>query len=288
MITSAAEHPAATPRAGPGHDRCPLALPALTRAWLRVRSNGGCAGADGTDIATFAIDAGPRLRQLARCLETGAYRPGQLLRVRIRKPSGGQRLLAIPTVTDRVVQTSVAFALSGALDARMSAGSFGYRAGRGVDDALSAFRLARRRGRLWTLDADIRAFFDQVPHAQLMNELSIWLEDPRLLRLVADWLKGFGGRGRGLAQGSPISPVLSNLYLHPLDRGLERRGYAILRYADDFVVPVMRRADALAARDLAGGLLRERGLRLNAGKTHIRSPSEAFVFLGETIGGRAG
>jgi CRISPR-associated protein Cas1 len=253
----------------------------LATAWKRVRANGGGAGGDSIGPEAFARDLGPRLQALARALGEGSYRPGPLRSFPIEKPGGGIRLLRIPCIADRVAQTAAAALLSAAFDARMSARSFGYRPARSVPLALSALRRAAS-GRPWTLDADIAKFFDRVPHEALLDDLAIWTGDARLVRLVALWLKGFGGR-RGLAQGAPVSPVLANLFLHPLDEALARAGFAHVRYADDFVVLARSAKGAARARSIAAAALARRGLDLSPGKTRIVPPGAPFTFLGETL-----
>jgi CRISPR-associated protein Cas1 len=258
--------------------------PALRAGWDRVRANKGGPGADLIGLEVFARGLDRRLRELSAELASGDYRPGGLRRVEIPKASGGIRVLAIPDIRDRVAQTAAATHLSRQIDDRMAAGSFGYRPGRGVETAIAALRTAHRAGRVWSLDADIRCFFDEAPHRKIEAELRRWIGDqPRLRAVIALWLKSFGDRGRGLAQGSPISPILANLLLDPLDRAFERRLAPAIRYADDFLVPVASERQARAARDAAAALLRARGLRLNPDKTFIRAPGERFEFLGVAI-----
>ena len=134
-------------------------------------------------------------------------------------------------------------------------------------------------------DADIAAFFDNVCHGRLMDDLGIWLDDARLRFLIRQWLRGFGGE-KGLAQGAPISPLLSNLFLHPLDQVLLQCGSGLVRYADDFVVLTANRAGAIEASRIAEGVLGRRGLSLNPTKTRVLPIAEGFVFLGEHIAGR--
>ncbi len=249
-----------------------------------MRANGGACGADEVSLEDFAADLERRLAQLAGQLAAGRYRPGPLRRAAIRKPGGGKRFLAIPTVRDRVAQSAAASWLTARLDGRMSEASFAYRPGRSVDLAVAALERAWRGGDVWTMDADIRRFFDRTPHRRLLSELRGWVGDePRLLAVVRLWLRGFGRFGRGLAQGSPISPVLANLYLDPFDRAFEACGLPLVRYADDFVVMAASEAEAREARRLAADLLTARGLRLHGAKTAIRAPGEAFVFLGRTV-----
>ena len=192
-------------------------------------------------------------------------------------------MLAIPCVRDRVAQGAALIVLQPALEARQSHASFGYRPMRGVADAIAAVRRAHASGLVWTLEADIVRYFDSVPHQRLLVELAIWIEAEDVLRLAALWLSGFADQGRGIAQGAPISPLLANLYLHPLDRLLVAAGHVPVRYADDFVVLAAEAGAVEQARRIAEGVLSERGLALNNDKTRIVAPGTPFAFLGETL-----
>lgn len=150
-------------------------------------------------------------------------------------------------------------------------------------DALEDAGAQFRAGYTWSVDADIASYFDTVPHAQLVDELTIWIDDERLIRLVGLWLRSFGRTRKGIAQGAPISPLLANLYLHPVDRQIVAAGFPLVRYADDLVVLTKTRPEAERALALLRGLLKARGLKLNAAKTHIRAPDETFRFLGQEI-----
>src|SRR5207247_2235369 len=130
---------------------------------------------------------------------------------------------------------------------------------------------------------DIRACFDEIPHDRLLERLQRLVADPRVLALIRRWLRAYGTRG--IPQGSPLSPLLANLYLDELDRGLRRRGYAVTRYADDFVILCRNRAEAEAARVVAEAILRGLGLRLNPDKTAITSFRMGFEFLGHRLAG---
>lgn len=253
----------------------------LRAAWARVRANGAGTGGDGEDAARFAERLDDRLAALARDLATGRYRPGPLRRVEMRRPDGKVRVLRIPGLADRVVQTAAQALLSAHLDSRQSAASFGYRPARSVAQALERLRhLAPRHAHV--LDADIRRFFDEVPHGPLLDDLGLWIEDARIVALIGQWLDGWGG-GRGLAQGAPIAPLLANLYLHPLDLAIARGGFAHIRYADDFVVLARDLRQAQAAERLVAGVLARRGLALSAEKTRILPLSAGLRFLGADL-----
>jgi CRISPR-associated protein Cas1 len=257
------------------------ALDTLAEAWSRVRANKGGPGGDGVSIADFEPGVDAKLPALADELISGRYRPKRLRRVPIEKKDGGVRWLAIPSLMDRICQVAALIALAPDLDARMSETSWAYRAGRGVDGALAAVDRAFEDGFRWTVDADIRRYFDSVPHRRLMEDVSIWIDDERIVTLIALWLASFGARG--IAQGAPISPLLANMFLHPLDRLIAAEGHTVVRYADDFLVLCRDRKSAEKALQTARGLLRARGLKLNGAKTRIIAPGDALVFLGRTL-----
>ena len=253
----------------------------LAAAWSRVRRNGGVAGGDGVSCALFERDARARLARLHRDLWGGSYAPGPVRRLEIAKESGGTRPLAIPCVADRVVQTAVAFALTPVVEPGMSPASFGYRPGLGVTDAVArVVELRRREKRGWVLESDVARFFETVPHRPLLDLIDARSRDPRVTELVAAWLDGSGMGGRGLLQGSPLSPLLANLYLDEIDHLLDGPAARLVRYADDLVLLARRKADAEAARERAAGLLRERGLALHPDKTHVHGFKDGFWFLG--------
>ena len=256
------------------------ALPSLQAAWDRVRVNAGAAGGDRMTVERFALDADRRLSHLSRTLRSGTYLPSGHREVDIPKPTGGERRLTIPSVVDRVVQTAVAQALGPPLDAEFEDASFGYRPGRSVKDAVGRIAALRGEGATWIVDADIENFFDSVPHDRLLERLGESMTEGPLTELIALWLEHTGREGRGLAQGSPLSPLLANLYLDRIDEAFSSKGARMVRYADDFVILCRseQRADAALAR--AKALLREQGLVLNEDKTQVVSFERGFRFLG--------
>lgn len=258
-------------------------LETLAEAWGRVRANKGGPGGDGVTIAELAPEIERSLEALSAALLAETYRPMKIRRAFIRKASGGKRPLSIPAVMDRVAQTAAMLALEPEMDARMSETSLAYRVGRGPPQAIRAVQAAHTDGLVWTVDADIKSYFDTIWHRQLMTDLAIWIDDERILRLVLKWLRTFGWRGRGVAQGAPISPLLANLYLHPVDRLMATMGWRMVRYADDFVVLTESAKDASRAMKDVERFLRGRGLELNRDKTRIVVPGEELQFLGVTV-----
>lgn len=252
----------------------------LTEAFDKTLRNGGSAGGDGETLYTFARNAETRIARLSYELEAGFYRPGPLRRVAIPKKGGGTRTLAIPSIVDRVVQGSAAAVLSDLLDPHFEISSFGYRPGRSVKQAVARVAALRRQGYGFVVGGDIRAFFDEVPHGPLLDKLGRLVPDPRVTALVGLWLESFSRTGRGLAQGAPVSPVLSNLYLDAVDEHFIDGPVRLVRFADDFVLLAKTRKNADRALDRIAHLLAEEGLALNPDKTRIVPLDTAFNFLG--------
>jgi CRISPR-associated protein Cas1 len=261
--------------------RAATAIEALGKAWSKVLANGGAAGGDNVSLARFLVNAPARLARLSAALRDGSYTPGPLRRVDIPKKSGGTRPLAIPCVVDRVAQTAVMQELGPRLDEEFAEASYGYRLGRGVRDAVKRVTELRGKGHVYAVDADITRFFESVPHDKLIERLGQSMTDGPLMRLITLWIEhGGGAAGRGLPQGSPLSPLLANLYLDRLDDAFARRGAHIVRFADDFVILTESRQGAEGALARAEKLLAAHGLALNRDKTRVTSFDQGFRFLG--------
>ncbi|WP_374763744.1 CRISPR-associated endonuclease Cas1 [Yunchengibacter salinarum] len=256
-------------------------LDRLGAAWLKVRGNGGGPGLDGMTTALFEQAVDRHLARLHRQLVRGTYRPDPLKLIRIPKKRGGMRRLAIPTVRDRVVQTAMAQTLTPVLDPEMEDASFAYRPGRGVRQAVARIRMYHKAGYRHVVEADIDDYFDTIPHARLLARLERTVPDPRLLALVADMLTtATEGADIGVPQGSPLSPLLANLYLDDVDEAIEGAGVRLVRFADDFVLLCRTPKRAQAGLRRITDLLAAEGLRLDPEKTRLVDFETGFRFLG--------
>jgi RNA-directed DNA polymerase len=262
----------------------------LAAAWARVRANGGAAGVDGESIERFAARAEEYLAELGTALKAGRYRPEAVKRVEIPKGDGKTRPLGIPTVKDRIVQTAVKLAIEPIFEAKFRPESYGFRPGRGCKDALREVDRLLHEGYVFVVDADIKSYFDSIPHDRLMARVEERLSDGRALDLIRSWLKQDILKDMerwqptsGTPQGAVISPLLANIYLHPLDERLAALGHRMVRYADDFVVLCKSREEAVIALREIESWMAENGLSLHPDKTHVgdsRMVGEGFDFLG--------
>jgi|GEM_PF-1686278 len=224
----------------------------LAEAWRRVRQNGGAAGIDHRSVAVFPAFYRAHWTKVRAKLQAGTYVPSPVRRTFIPKKDGGERPLGIPTVLDRVIQQALAQELSGVFEVEFSEHSYAYRAGRNAHDALRAVRSAAAAGQTEAVDCDLKGFFDHVDHDLLMARVAAKVRDKRVLHLIGRYLRAGvvlpdGTREptpRGVPQGGPLSPLLANIMLTPLDRELERRGRRFARYADDFLILVQSRDEA--------------------------------------------
>jgi len=262
----------------------------LSAAWERVRVNDGAAGVDSQSIERFEARAERYLAELSTAMREGSYRPQPIRRVDIPKGDGRTRPLGIPTVKDRIVQTAVKFVLEPIFEATFRPTSYGFRPGRGCRDALREVAQLIEDGNAFVVDADFESYFDTIPHERLMQRIEERISDGRILGLVRGWL----GQDimqdlqrwtptEGTPQGAVISPLLANIYLHPLDNLMAARGYRMVRYADDFVVLCKSREQADAALAEIRAWVADNGLRLHPDKTRVgdcRQAGEGFDFLG--------
>lgn len=279
----------------------------LLHSYGLCRANGGAAGVDGVtfaDIEESGLEAW--LAALAADLREEKYKPEAVRRVRIPKPDGGERLLGIPTVRDRVVQQAAKLVLEPIFEADFEPNAYGYRPKRGALDAVREVHRAIQHGEVHVVDADLSKYFDTIPHRELMRSVARRVSDGKMLRLIKMWLKApaeetddrghtlrtGGERSReGTPQGGVISPLLANVYIHRLLKawkkyGLDRHLRArIINYADDLVILCRDRFGAESALKSLRWFVDRLGLGLNEQKTHLRNArEEQFDFLGYTFG----
>jgi len=254
----------------------------LNSAWKRVRENGGAAGVDGVTVAAFLKHAKPRSETLRRELLEGSYRPSPLRRVVIPKPTGGERLLGIPTVQDRVVQQAFLQVLQPILDPKFSEHSYGFRPNKSAHQAVAAAQGYIQQGYNWVVDFDLEAFFDRVNHDRLMSRLGQHIADRRACWIIRRFLQAgvmenavLSPTTEGTPQGGPLSPLLANLVLDELDKETERRGLRFVRYADDCNVYLRsERAASNAFGNLTGFIEDTLKLRVNRAKSAVSRPWE--------------
>lgn len=262
----------------------------LQTAWEQVKRNRGAAGIDRQSIEGFAAQAERYLNELAKELEEGRYHASAVRRVEIPKEGGKTRPLGIPTVKDRIVQTAVKLVIEPIFEKEFLPTSYGFRPGRGCKDALREVDRYLREGYTHVVDADLKGYFDSIPHSRLKRRIEERISDGRLLELLAGWLRQDIVKGLerwtptgGTPQGAVISPLLANLYLHPLDEIMLRLGYRMVRYADDFVILCECAEQAHRALEEVKAWVEENGLTLHPDKTHIgdcREEGQGFEFLG--------
>lgn len=266
----------------------------LERAWLRVEENDGCAGVDAVSVQRFRTALWENLRGIQRAVREQQYRFLPLLQILVEKKPGSvaTRRLLVPVVRDRVLLTAMARRLSHSFEDEFLDASYAYRPGRSVDRAVARVIQLRDRGMHYVLDADIHSFFDSVPHPKLMEILAARELAAPMFALLRDAIHAsyWDGRrlrrlGRGVPQGSPLSPLLANLFLTGFDAELAACDGHLVRYADDFLVLCRTEAAANAAKALAMDWMERHGLALKPEKTRITSFAESFAFLGVTFQG---
>jgi len=273
----------------------------LEFAYRKSKANGGAGGVDGKSFEDIEEYGRERwLGELTKELKEKSYRAAPVRRVWIEKANGGRRPLGVPTIKDRVVQTAAMLVIEPIFEADLQPEQHGYRPKRSAKDAVVAVHKLINTGHREVVDADLSGYFDSIPHKELMQSVARRICDRQMLKLIKMWLKapvvedssdgkgGPGGGEKGSPQGSPISPLLANLYLRRFILGWKKLGPEqcqgrIVSYADDFVICCQR--DAEKARQAAQQILERLGLKLNETKTSVkRLPQESFEFLSYTLG----
>lgn len=263
----------------------------LVAAWEKVQSNAGGSGVDGITVARFAKTCPNGLLDLKEQLERSILQPKPVKRVWIPKAgSSGKRPLGIPTVRDRIVQTALRRVIEPIFEATFAEHSYGFRPGRGCRDALRRVQHLLDQGCTWVVDADLKSYFDTIPHGRLMARVEERIADGRVLALIRSYLEqgvmegvSYDKAGEdGTPQGAVISPLLANVYLNPLDHLLAGSGEEMVRYADDFVILCHSREQAEAALARVQAWVRANGLTLHPEKTRVIDATQpgGFDFLG--------
>jgi len=259
----------------------------LVKACKRVVANKGNPGVDNMSTQDLPVWLQRNHEKLAKSLLDGSYRPQPVRLAEIDKPGGGKRGLGIPTVVDRMIQQAVHQVLNPLFDPEFSNSSFGYRKGRSAEQAVLQAQRYMQEGNRWVVDVDLSKFFDEVNHDVLMAKVKRKVTDKRVLKLIDRYLRtgimqdGVASpRSKGTPQGSPLSPLLSNILLNEMDMELEKRGHSFCRYADDFVIFVKSEKAALRVFDSVVSFIEKKlKLRINRSKSKIIK-GHRLTFLG--------
>jgi RNA-directed DNA polymerase len=261
----------------------------LLAAYQQVASKRGAPGVDHVTVERFGQQVPENIWQLSDSLKDGTYRPQAIRRVHIPKPGTKEtRPLGIPTVRDRIVQAAIVNVIEPIFERDFAPHSYGFRPGRGCKDALRRVDQLLKAGYTHVVDADLKAYFDSIPHDCLMTRLETKIADGRVLSLIESFLKaGIMDEASqwtpssGAPQGAVLSPLLSNVYLDPLDHQMAQSGFEMVRYADDFVILCRTADQAKQALELVQSWVAENGLTLHPTKTKIvDAQREGFAFLG--------
>ncbi len=263
----------------------------LNASWLAVKANRGAPGPDGKDIGATLCHLKANWEGIEAKLIAGDYKPGPVRSVSIPKANGGTRQLGVPNVQDRVIQQAIHQKLSDYCERLFSEHSYGFRPNRSAHDAVRAAQDYVREGKVYVVDIDLKSFFDKVNHDKLMQLLSGYVEDKLLKQLIGRYLRApvqntdgtRQKRGKGTPQGGPLSPLLANIYLDPLDKELEQRGLSFVRYADDIAIFV--KSERSAERVLNGVIeWIEKHLKVPVNRAKSGSgPTEESALLGFRI-----
>jgi RNA-directed DNA polymerase len=262
----------------------------MTAAYRRVMRNKGSSGVDGMTVAELKPHLTAQWERIKKELLEDRYRPSAVLSVEIPKMDGGMRKLGIPTVVDRLIGQAIHQVLEPMFDSSFSESSYGFRRGRSTHQAIGKAREYVSEGYRWVVDIDLEKFFDRVNHDILMARIARKVKDKRVLRLIRRYLtagiltEGLEtARTEGTPQGSPLSPLLSNVLLDDLDKELERRGHRFCRYADDCNIYVKsRRAGERVMASINVFLGRKLKLRVNGPKSRVDRPWK-LTFLGYSM-----
>lgn len=262
----------------------------LRAAWEKVRRNKGSAGIDKVSIEQFSFKTEDYLVELSLALRDGNYQPMPIKRVDIPKGDGKTRPLGIPTVKDRIVQAAIVKVIEPIFENEFLNMSYGFRPGRGCKLALGEVDHLLKEGNVWVVDADIQGYFDNIPQDNLMERVKERISDGSVLSLIQQFLQQPIMKElesyvpiKGTPQGAVLSPLLANIYLHPLDKLITEDGHKMVRYADDFVILCKSKEEAEQALEKVKRWTQDNGLTLHPDKTHLGNclePGKGFEFLG--------
>lgn len=260
---------------------------AMRHAWLAVKRAKGGAGMDGMTLRKFEADLDSELETLRGELIQGSYRPRPIRQVLVPKAGKGMRSLAIWALRDRIAQRVLYDLIAPAFEPLFLPCSFGFRPSLSTGHAIRQVEAYRDINLRWIVDADIKNCFDEIDSKRLMGLIRQQIKDRQLLGYIHRWLNAdlmnsMDGKPRkaGTSQGSVLSPLLANIYLHELDKALVKQNLAVVRYADDLLICCQRKNDALAAQTFLARSLRQMSLQLNEQKTRVLHLDEGVQWLG--------
>jgi group II intron reverse transcriptase/maturase len=271
-----------------------ITLPLVQAAFKAVKRNRGAAGIDKVSIAMYEANLAENLRTLERDLKNGSFQPFPSRRKFISKGEGKFRPLGIPAVRDRVAQEVIRQLLQPIFERQFHDASFGFRPRRNCHIALARILELHDQGYRVILDADIKAFFDELPHVIIKEAVAAQVADGNILDLIEKFLRAgvmengvFKPTTVGTPQGGVVSPLLANIVLNYLDWQLEKLGFRFVRYADDFVVLCQTKARAEEAKTQVTHILNQLGLQLSVEKTRVTTYGKGYSFLGFVISSRS-
>lgn len=255
----------------------------MTKALNRVESNKGASGVDGMKVEELLPYLKTHWSNIKAELLNGIYNPKAVKQVEIPKPNGDKRKLGIPTVLDRLIQQAISQKLNEIYDSGFSASSYGFRPGRSTHQAVTRAQELLNAGYNKVIEIDLEKFFDKVNHDRLMTTLARRIPDKRLLKLIRKYLTGgimvdgvINARAEGTPQGSPLSPILSNIVLDELDKELESRGHKFVRYADDISIYTRSNKSAIRIMESITKFIESKlKLKVNQSKSKIVNPKDS-------------